>query len=1768
MNLFRHVFGGLALAACAIVSIHAAEESTLHSFRRVPLADTFYSEGAAFADFNRDGKLDVAAGPYWYAGPDFKRRSAIYPPRPFDVGGYSDSFFAFPRDVDRDGWTDLVVVGFPGKEAYWYRNPAGQAGPWAKHLAFVAVDNESPAFADLTGDGVPELVFHTAGRLGFAAIPAGDPTQPWVFQAISDDRGYDQFNHGLGVGDVNGDGRADVLEKNGWWEQPAADATESLWKFHRAPFAPAAGGAQMLVYDFDRDGDNDVVTSKNAHGYGLAWFEQIGGDDGGDDGGEIAFDEHLIMGEQRGENDYGVAFSQLHALALADVDGDGIQDIVTGKRFWAHVGHDPGALDPAVLYWFKTVRAGGTVRFIPYLIDNDSGVGTQVVAGDVSGDGLTDVVVGNKKGSFLFLQRAETVDKLDWEAAQPRPQARLIEAAADQMSNSIGGTAPKDAHGKPLNLDFETGDLSDWSAEGSAFAGQPIRGDTVRVRRGDMQSGHADSYWIGTYEVAEDQPQGTLTSTSFEVTEPYASFLVGGGSSDATRAEIVRDDNQEVVFKASGDDNERMRLVVADLHAQLGKRVFVRVVDESSGAWGHVNFDHFRLHDKRPEIGATSPPPTQPGAKDENPYAKLPADEAAAVMKVPDGFSVKVFAAEPDVKQPIAMTLDDRGRVWIAEAYEYPTRAPGNKGRDRILVFEDTDGDGRFDKRKVFTEGLNLVSGLEVGFGGVWVGAAPYLMFIPDRDGDDVPDAEPEILLDGWGWQDTHETLNTFTWGPDGWLYGCHGVFTYSRVGKPDTPDNERTPLTAAIWRYHPTRHVFEVFSEGTSNPWGVDFNDWGQAISTACVIPHLWHNIQGGRYQRQAGEHENRYTYDDVKTIADHLHYLGDNPHAGNERSDQAGGGHAHAGAMIYLGGAWPEKYRNQILMNNIHGQRLNMDILEPRGSGYVGSHGPDFLITRDKASQMLNFRYGPDGQVYVIDWYDMQACHDPHANAHDRTNGRIYKIIYGDPHAKTPAVDLTTLSDVELAELALDNNDWYVRHARRILQERAVARKIDERALARLREIATTNPEETRRLRAMWALHATGALTDDLIASKLADENEYVRGWAIQLALDGKQMDTATWLPRFAALAKDDPSPVVRLYLASAAQRLPVESRWDLLEGLVHHREDAGDHNLPLMEWYAAEPLAEVDPQRALAFGLSCGKSMPRLRDFMLRRIASIDSPAALTALVDGLAVSQDADEQLAILDGIRLALRGQRQVSPPASWPAAYAHLMSSSSAQARNAATSLGVTFGDAAAMDSLRRLVASPQAGAALRRAALESLLAANDPQLLPVLQSLLDAAMLRDVAISGLAQYDDPKTPSLLLRKYQQLSPAEKRTALATLCARPAYGLALLGAMAAKQIAPSDLPADLVRQLKNHKNPELDALLTELWGTVRATPADKAELMASMKRKLSEPASTPPDLSLGRAVFARTCQQCHALYGVGDKIGPDLTGSNRSNIDYLLSNVVDPSAIMAKEYQPTIVVTMDGRVVTGIVAAEDDKSVTIRTATESVILPKDEIEERELSDVSMMPEDQLKQFSDYETLSLFAYLSGASQVPMLATKDNAGGLFNGRDLTGWTGDSQLWSVEGGEIVGRSPGLAHNSFLLSDLQADDFRFSLDVLLVGDKGNTGVQFRTISLKGVDEVQGYQADAGPGWWGKLYEENGRELLWDHSAEEFLKPGDWNHYEIRAEGSHVQTWLNGRPCADLYDPNGKRRGMFGLQIHSGEPMEVRFRNLKLEMLEPADAP
>ena len=1307
------------------------------------------------------------------------------------------------------------------------------------------------------------------------------------------------------------------------------------------------------------------------------------------------------------------------------------------------------------------------------------------------------------------------------------------------------GVLPVGPDGKALNFDFETGTLKDWTAEGEAFRDQPIKGDTVAPRRGD-KSNHQGNYWIGGYERHGDSPQGTLTSVPFAVTHPWASFLVAGGPHPTTRVELVRADSNDVFYKTSGFESETLRRVAVDLRQMQGKRIFIRIVDKNSGPWGHVNFDDFRFHTEQPKV----PAPPKALVADTVTYSGLPPEKAAQVMTAPPGFDVRLFAGEPDVHQPIAMCLDDRGRVWVAEAYCYPIRRADKDANDRIMIYEDTDGDGKFDKKTVFMEGLNLVSGLEVGHGGVWIGAAPYLMFVPKKADEDRPSGPPQILLDGFAYQDTHETLNTFTWGPDGWLYGCHGVFTHSRVGKPGTPDAKRTPMNAAVWRYHPTRHVFEIFAEGTSNPWGLDFNDRGQAFVEACVIPHLFHIIQGARYQRQAGNHFNPYTYEDIRTIADHVHYVTGNPHAGNGKSDSAGGGHAHAGLMTYLGGAWPAEYRDQIFMGNLHGHRLNMDVPKAKGSGYVGGHGPDFLLANDAWARFINFRYGPDGNVYMIDWYDKQACHvGPNVDAWDRTNGRIYKICYRG--TKWEPVDLTKKTDLELVEMQLNPNDWYVQHARRILQERGGNPAVHQA----LRKILTTHADETRRLRAMWALHVTGGLREDDVAACLAMPMPYVRAWALQCALESKDASPAL-LSKMAELADNDASAVVRLYLASAVQKLPLEARPAILKGLIRHAEDADDHNLPLMYWYAAEPLAKRDPRAA--YDLVAASPIPKLSAFMTRRIGAIGSPETLDLLVSRL---NGSPRDRVILGELKESLKGRRSVPMPKSWATAFAVLMKNGDANVREQALSLAVVFGDARAFDRLRDLLRNAETDPGIRKNALDALVAAFDLKVVPILHDLLETGAMRDQALRALAAYDDPKTPAAVLKLYPKLNPAEKRDALNTLASRVGYGRSLLDAVADKSIPANEISADLVRQLRNLNDPALDRRVNEVWGLSRATPADKLKLIAQMKQALSAPHEA--DLPLGRAVFAKTCQQCHTLYGIGGKVGPDITGSNRANLDYLLENIIDPSAVIPKEYAASVLTLTSGRIVTGIVKSEVGAALVVQAANELLTIPKADVEGRVASKLSMMPDDLLKPLTPVEVRSLVAYLRNPTQTPIQATKENAKDFFDGKSLAGWDDDAKLWSVENGELVGKSPGIKNNEFLRSHMTAGDFRLTLKVKLVPDSGNSGVQFRSERLHG-SEMRGPQADIGAGWWGKLYEENARGLIWSKPGDPHVKKNEWNDYEIIAKGPMVKTYLNGHLCVDLTDPEIVRRGIFALQIHSGPAMEVRYKDLRLEVYDP----
>jgi len=961
-----------------------------------------------------------------------------------------------------------------------------------------------------------------------------------------------------------------------------------------------------------------------------------------------------------------------------------------------------------------------------------------------------------------------------------------------------------------------------------------------------------------------------------------------------------------------------------------------------------------------------------------------PPAEAAARMTVPEGFRVTLFAAEPDVRQPIAFAIDARGRLWVAENYSYPNWRTKPEGRDRIIILEDSDGDGRFDKRKVFWDGGANLTGLALGFGGVWACETPNLVFIPDRDGDDVPDGPAVVELDGWDVKGQHNLFNALSWGPDGWLHGCNGIMSNSLVGRPGTSDRDRVALNCGVWRYHPTRKVFEVVAHGTTNPWGLDFDDHGQAFITNCVIPHAYRVVPGAHFIRMFGQDINPFSYGLMGTAADHLHWAGGSwtdSRGGQGKHGEAGGGHAHVGAMVYLGDNWPARYRDTLFTCNLHGNRVNNDALRREGSGYVATHSPDFLKANDPWFRGMELKSGPDGGVYLTDWSDTGECHETDADGPHRENGRIYKITHGEPKKADP-VDLARLDDVALARLQSHPNEWHVRTARRLLQERAASGKDMADAHAALRGQLSDEQDVPRRLRSLWTLHVTGGLQSAAIHSLLLDSREWVRAWAVRLAVDAGPPPAPTRL-RFAAMAKDDPSLLVRLELASALQKIPVGQRGLIAENLASGARDADDPSLSLMIWYGIEPTVPLD--RAGAADLAVRSGKPLIRRFLARRIVAADDAAGdgrgVAAAVARVVAMADPRAQADLLGGVREALRGRKSSPTPEGWPAAFDRLAASPDPGVRDLAVGLALQFDDPRALATVKAMMLDATAPAAGRLSAVGALAERRTPGLAGALQGLLREPALRAGAIRALASYDDPATPAAILGLYPGLSPAERVDAVATLASRPAYALGLLDAVRAGSIPRRDVSTATARQLLAMNDRRVAEALGPAWGTIRATSAEKGPMMARYKAILGPDRLKGADPGRGRAVFRASCVACHRLFDEGNDLGPELTGSDRANADYVLENVLDPSASVGREYRATTVALKDGRVLSGLLQDEGGRTLAVRTTNDRVVLDRDDVEEVRPSDRSLMPEGLFENLGDAEVRDLVAYLAAKAQVP-------------------------------------------------------------------------------------------------------------------------------------------------------------------------------------------
>ncbi len=950
------------------------------------------------------------------------------------------------------------------------------------------------------------------------------------------------------------------------------------------------------------------------------------------------------------------------------------------------------------------------------------------------------------------------------------------------------------------------------------------------------------------------------------------------------------------------------------------------------------------------------------------PGPPLSAEAAAKKFTVPDGFAVEVVAAEPDIINPVAMAIDEQGRFWVTESFEYP-RKDTRGGSDRIKVLEDTDRDGRVDKVTVFAEGLNIPSGIAVGHGGVWVANSPDLLFLQDTDGDLVADTQ-KVIVTGFGRTDTHELPNALTWGPDGWLYGLNGVFNYSKVKH----RGETIPFTCAVFRVNPRpetegkwagTHDFELFAEGTSNPWGIAFDENGEMFLSACVIDHLWHISETGYYHRQGGPYP-PHTWK-LGSIVNHKHQMA-----------------AYCGIVWFDSPAYPEEYRGQLYMGNIHGGCINVDTLERRGSSYFAKPRPDFMTANDVWHMPVAQKVGPDGCLYVLDWYDRYHCYQD-ANADpegvDRGRGRLYRVTH--TGAKVPrAFNLAEVGEKTLVEMLDDPNIYYRNTAQRLLQEMD-----DNDEQYTLQEIVadTATPKRTR-LHALWSLIGSGQPLDPFFHRMLLYDTEpQLRAWGVRAAGNQRSVDEKI-RQRITEMTRDESLDVIRQVVIAAPKIDGLNSTEILMDALANCLDD---ETIPHLVWQnlktgpAPKPNAilsriEAEPYPRAAPGI--GNMASQLGAFWLGTAPpDLFSTAKLLELLvaqnemgSANAVLDEMSEKIRTGEIQRDQLAELRMILEPALGPA----LAEGSPTQFSASLVASG--WGNPGAIELLQSVMNAPDRSREDRTQSMGALVAAEENE------SVLAAAgkILRDSkskpefrrdVLSALANLNDPKVADVVLASLGDQSPALRRDAIELLAGRPDWGTALVSAVKAGTVNKAEINPLQATKLAA-ANAELKPAIAEIWGAIRSERNPQREQVIAKTRTLVS--NKQGDWKNGEKVFARACAACHKLHGKGNLIGPDISTSGRGTLDQLLSNVLDPNLVIGEDYQARIVKTKDGRSIMGLPVEDNEQRVIIRPPTgKDETIPRSQIDAVDVLPISLMPEGLEATMSEQELIDLINYLA-------------------------------------------------------------------------------------------------------------------------------------------------------------------------------------------------
>ena len=953
-----------------------------------------------------------------------------------------------------------------------------------------------------------------------------------------------------------------------------------------------------------------------------------------------------------------------------------------------------------------------------------------------------------------------------------------------------------------------------------------------------------------------------------------------------------------------------------------------------------------------------------------------PASPAGALkkLKLADGLAMQVVAHEPAVAQPLNMYFDESGRLWVTQYLQYPFPAglkiveydkylravydkvpppPPNhfRGKDKITIHEDTDGDGVFDKHKTFLDGLNMARSVITGRGGAWVLMPPYLLFYPDKNGDDIPDGDPEVHLTGFGLEDTHSGANSLRWGPDGWIYGAHGSTCTAEI-------QGIKFLGQAVWRYHPRTKKFEVFGEGGGNTFCIDFDSQGRLFSgTNHGNTRGVHYPQGSCFTKNWGKHGpliNPYAFGYYQ----HMAHEGYKP-----RFAQS--------TIIYEGGALPG-YEGNIISGMALVNRVQASRLYPDTSTFRTVDTPPMVTTEDRWFRIVDTKAGPDGAVYFADWYDSRLSHlDPRDTWH-KSSGRIYRMHAKDAKPIKP-FDLKKYSNTELIMELANPNKWFRQTAQRLLADRR-----DPKIIPTLKGLVKANGDQLA-LEAFWAINHSGGFTAEYARETLNHPHPYVRFWTIRLLGDGHLMN-ADLRAQLTALAGSEGNVEVRSCLAASCKRWPAKDSFPILAQLIRREEDVNDKHIPLLLWWALEDKSTSDLTELVKLlrDQELWKT-PMMQQHLLPRIAQrygaepIGPNLAMAGALFSLAPTAADKDQL--VNGLEAGLKGGSAEEPPLILRKEVKALWTTRPHSP--ALISLATRVGLTEAMDKAVTLINDPKTSAADKRE-LTQLLAerrSEVAQRLLLQQFSAEKSSSRRIEImTALQRFESDQIAPALLDRWETMSSREHETAQNILSSRANWSLALLQAVDQGKLAREAIKPASVLAMENHGGKTLIALVRKHWGQLRQSNEARQKRMAEVAKLVAE---NKGNAQAGAAVYQALCSACHRYRGKGGNIGPNLDAYQLNNPGFIIPAVVDPNLGIREEFAGFNVITKDNQRLTGFIAQNAPRFIVLRDlAQNSNTLPRAEIKDLKAMPVSLMPEGITDALTDRQVRDLFAYLMG------------------------------------------------------------------------------------------------------------------------------------------------------------------------------------------------